>query len=160
MYPGSATDIATDDSTVGGLSSGTGAWWVGTNPTIGGYGIYHGYWTELHPFWNHFPVPGGAVRIATDPLGNPWVINAAHQIYNSPSDDGVWVRYPGAAVDIGVGNGAVWVVGTNPTSGGYGIYRWNGNGWTAFSGGAVGIAVGNDGLPWVINSAHQIYASD
>jgi hypothetical protein len=55
---------------------------------------------------------------------------------------------PGSATDIAVGaNGAVWVVGTNPTIGGYGIYRWNGDGWTRLPGGAVAIAVDATGNP-------------
>jgi hypothetical protein len=37
---------------------------------------------------------------------------------------------PGYAQDIGIGaNGAVWVTGTNPVAGGYGIYQWNGRTW-------------------------------
>jgi hypothetical protein len=51
----------------------------------------------------------------------------------------------------------VWVIGTNPVAGGYGIYRWNGTGWSREPGGAVAIAVEADGAPLVINSAHQIY---
>ena len=42
-----------------------------------------------------------------------------------------WKQLPGSGNDIGVGaNGAVWAIGTNPTAGGYGIFRWNGNDWT------------------------------
>jgi hypothetical protein len=65
---------------------------------------------------------------------------------------------PGGGTDIGVGaDGAVWVVGTNPVGGGFGIYRWNGSGWSREPGGAVAVAVGSDGTPWVVNSAHRIY---
>jgi hypothetical protein len=56
-------------------------------------------------------------------------------------------------------NGSVWVVGTNRVVGGYGIYHWNGRGWTPMPGGAVAISVGSAGRPWVINSAHHIYSS-
>jgi hypothetical protein len=66
----------------------------------------------------------------------------------------------GAASGISVGaHGSVWVIGTDAVAGGYRIYRWNGAGWTAVSGGAVSIAVDPSGDPWVINSAHQIYSS-
>jgi len=51
----------------------------------------------------------------------------------------------------------VWVVGTNPLPGGYGIYEWTGSGWKAAPGAAVTIAVDPSGRPWVINSADQIY---
>ena len=109
--PGSATDIA-----VGANGS---VWVVGTNPVAGGYGIYH---------WNGngwAAVAGGAVTIAVDPAGNPWVTNSAHHIYHHTSAG--WALYPGSATDIAVGaNGSVWVVGTNPVAGGYGIYQWNG----------------------------------
>ena len=65
---------------------------------------------------------------------------------------------PGAATDISQGaDGSVWIIGTNPVSGGYGIYRWTGSGWAREPGGAVSIAVAPDGTPLIINSAHQIY---
>jgi hypothetical protein len=42
-------------------------------------------------------------------------------------------RLPGLGTDIGVGaNGSVWIAGTNPVTGSYGIYRWNRNGWRRF----------------------------
>jgi hypothetical protein len=140
--PGAATSIA--------VGANNSVWVVGTNPAPGGYGIYR--WTGTG--WN--PVAGGAVSIAVDPGGNPWVINSAHQIYHRVGNG--WARYPGAATSIGVGaNGSVWITGTNPTPGGYGIYRWTGTRWNPVAGGAVSIAVDPGGNPWVVNSAHQIY---
>ena len=36
-----------------------------------------------------------------------------------------WEHQTGKAYDIGVGaNNAVWVIGTNATGGGYGIFKW------------------------------------
>ena len=65
---------------------------------------------------------------------------------------------PGTATDISEGaDGSVWVIGTNPVPGGYGIYRWTGTGWAGVPGAAVSIAVAPDGTPFVINAAHQIY---
>ena len=65
---------------------------------------------------------------------------------------------PGTATDISIGADAkVWVVGTDHVYGGYGIYQWTGSGWQEVPGGAVAIAVGPHGHPWVINSAHQIF---
>ena len=70
----------------------------------------------------------------------------------------VWQQLPGAAKDIGVGaNGSVYVIGTGATSGGYGIYRWNGVGWTQLPGGAVRVAVNPQGVPWVVNSLGNIF---
>jgi hypothetical protein len=54
-------------------------------------------------------------------------------------------------------NGAVWIIGANPVPGGYGLHQHDGNGgFTAVPGGAVRIAVGPDGQPWVINDAGNI----
>ena len=69
-----------------------------------------------------------------------------------------WQRLPGTATDIAVGShGAVWVVGTNPVSGGYGISHWNGSAWIASSGGAMCIAVGPNDDPWIVDSFGKIY---
>jgi hypothetical protein len=75
-----------------------------------------------------------------------------------------WKQLPGQARDVGVGaNGTAWIIGTSPvgSSGSgvdFGIYRWNGiNNWEGVSGGAVRIAVGPDGMPWIVNAAGQIF---
>ncbi len=72
--------------------------------------------------------------------------------------EGGWLPLPGLAKDIGVGaDGSAWVIGTNATGGGYGIYQWNGSNWNSISGGAVRIDVGPDGTVWVVNSYGKIY---
>src|SRR5262249_40885857 len=64
----------------------------------------------------------------------------------------------GGATDIGAGaNGSVWVVGTNATGGGFGIYHWTAKGWASIPGGAVTMAVDPSGNPWIVNSAHRIF---
>jgi hypothetical protein len=68
-YPGAATDIA--------VGANRAVWVVETSPTAGGARIYR--WTGRT--WT--AALGGAVTVAVDPGGNPWVINAAHQIYSS-----------------------------------------------------------------------------
>ena len=69
-----------------------------------------------------------------------------------------WEQLFGAAKDIGIGaNGSVWIIGTNPVSGGYGIYRWVGRSWEGVDGGALQISVDKDGIPWVVNSSNHIY---
>ena len=62
------------------------------------------------------------------------------------------------AKDIGIGaNGSVWIVGMNPVSGGYGIYKWDGKNWKVVDGGAVQISVDKYGIPWVVNLFNHIY---
>ena len=70
-----------------------------------------------------------------------------------------WTQLNGEAQDIGVGaNGAVWVIGTDVTPGGYGIHRWTGSGWQRIDGGGVRISVDPRGRPWVVNSSHTIFS--
>jgi len=79
-------------------------------------------------------------------------------VTSSVSPASAWTVMPGAATDIAAGaNGAVWVVGTHPASGGFGIYHWTASGWVPVHGGAVRISVAPDGSPWVVNSADLIY---
>jgi hypothetical protein len=142
LRPGSATHVA-----VGANGS---VWTVGTNPVRGGFGLSR--WTGTT--WTS--VPGGAVAIAVDQAGNPWVVNSLHRIYHWNGTG--WTLLPGAGTAIGVGaNGSVWVVGTNPVRGGFGLSRWTGTTWTSVPGGAVAIAVDPAGNPWVVNSLHGVY---
>ena len=140
--PGSAYDVA-----VG--SRGTG-WVIGTDPEIGGYGIYN--WTGSG--WARSN--GAATQIAVDPVGVPWVVNVYRNIYRRSG--GGWQQMPGSAMDIAVGaDGSVWIVGTNEILGGFGIYSWTGGGWQQIDGGGSRISVGPNGKPWVINSWGKIY---
>jgi hypothetical protein len=69
-----------------------------------------------------------------------------------------WSQVNGAARDVGVGaNGTVWVIGTNPVQGGYGIYRWTGSGWAGIPGGATRIAVDPSGNALVVNNSNNIF---
>lgn len=106
------------------------------------------------PAWNR--IDGGAVRVAVGPDGQPWVINDNQSIFRRVGNS--WENVPGAAQDIGVGaDGSVWVVGTEPSPGGFQVWKWDGAAWSLIEGGAVRIAVGPDGLPWVINNNLKIY---
>lgn len=72
-----------------------------------------------------------------------------------------WRQVLGFAYDIGVGaNGDVWVIGTDPQPGGYGIYHIDGFGGFAVEGGALRIDVDPFGRPWVVNFDHEIYRLD
>jgi hypothetical protein len=124
-------------------------WVIGTDAVGGGFGLWH--WTGRG--WAS--TPGGAVAIAVDPHGNPWVVNNRHTIYRWTGT--AWSLLPGAATDIGVGaNGSAWVIGTNAVGGGFGLWHSSGRGWASTPGGALAIAVGPDANPWVVDSRHQI----
>jgi hypothetical protein len=63
----------------------------------------------------------------------------------------------GTAKDIDAKNGAVWIIGTTPVAGGYGIYKFNGAGWSQIDGGATRIAVDNTGNPWIVNEDGMVF---
>ena len=133
-----------------GIGANGSAWIIGTNPVSGGYGIYR--WDGKN--WEG--VDGGAVRIDVDPQGNPWIVKANGNISRRVGDH--WEQLFGTAKDIGIGaNGSAWIIGTNPVSGGYGIYRWDGKNWEGVDGGALQISVDRDGIPWVVDSLNHIY---
>ncbi len=142
LSPGAATDISVGADGV--------VWAVGVTAVAGGFSVFR--WTGST--W--VVVPGGAVDIAVDPNGDPWVVNSAHQIFRWTGSS--WVAQPGAVTDISVGaDGVVWAVGVTAVAGGFSVFRWTGSTWVVVPGGAVDIAVDPNGDPWVVNSAHQIF---
>jgi streptogramin lyase len=136
-----------------GISVGANGsvWAVGTANVSGGHPVIR--WTGTT--W--VTVAGaGAVAIAVDPHGNPWIVNSGHKI--SRRSGSKWVALPGAATDIAVGaNGTVWDVATDTATGGHTVYRWSGSAWIRSSGAAVKIAVDQHGNPWIVNSSHKVY---
>jgi len=122
---------------------------IGSNPVQGGFGIYR--WSGRD--WD--TIPGGGSDITVDSDGTPWMVNAKHEIYRL--DGSRWNHIAGSAMDIAACHGQVYVIGTDPVQGGYGIHRWNGRGWTSIEGGGVRIAVGPEGMPWVVNSNNNIF---
>ena len=79
---------------------------------------------------------------------------------NTPFTTGNWRVIPGQlARDIGVSaNGSVWIVGFNALGDGWQVYRYNGTGWDASTGGADSVAVTPGAVPWVVtHSSHQFY---
>jgi hypothetical protein len=58
-----------------------------------------------------------------------------------------WLVAPGEATSISNG----WVLGTDRHRGGFGIYRWNGRGWSRMPGEALEIGGSHD-RPWVVNA--------
>jgi hypothetical protein len=68
-----------------------------------------------------------------------------------------WQLRPGNAHDVAVGDDrCVWVIGSAPLPGGFGIHRWNGSDWDTVDGSAVRIAV-NGNEPWVVTNANTIF---
>lgn len=69
----------------------------------------------------------------------------------------VWHRLPGRAVDIAAHGKNAWILGTNRVDGGHGIFRWTGTLFEPVTGGAMDIAIGPSGKPWVINESNEIF---
>lgn len=106
---------------------------TGSGLTIAGerFDTRQGYTTIGNPEWRLGSFRGG-VR--------------GYEILYRTSRGNRWQIAPGAAMAIGDG----WVLGTDRLKGGYGIYRWNGRGWSRMPGAAVRIG-GSYRQPWVIN---------
>jgi kumamolisin len=135
-------------------------WLVGTEPIAGGFPIYH--WSRAG---QRLLPSKGAIRIAVDPQGFPWVITWQMEVFrwtafgwqSLPSLPRQSALVPGEGVDIGIGaNGSVWVV-TNPPTQEPSIFHWNGRSWDAVEGAAVATSVRPDGLPWIVTPYAEIY---
>lgn len=66
-----------------------------------------------------------------------------------------WQVAPGEATALADG----WVLGTDRHRGGFGIYRWNGRGWSRMPGEAVQIG-GSYSRPWVVNATGTRFTWD
>jgi hypothetical protein len=107
---------------------------------------------------NHFPTPTVADGLLLAAATNTVHAFKGRAGLPPPPPGPNFILRPGAANDVGAGaDGSVWVVGTNPVFGGFGIWRWTGAGWVQAGGGAVALAADAGGRPWVVNSARQIY---
>jgi peptidoglycan hydrolase-like protein with peptidoglycan-binding domain len=152
--PGLARDI--------GVGGNGAVWIIGTDDVGNGDGSI---WKWNGSGWT--PTDGGAVRIATDRNGVPWIVNSAGSIYrrssSSPSS-GTWDQMPDSATDIGAGFddvNSIWIVSATHVDGAddFTIRKFNGSTWdttTEVSGG-LRIAVGPTGVPWITNTAGQIF---
>lgn len=139
----------------GGPSSNISAWLLSTTDhPAGSKTIYRK--TGLNGAWTL--IPGAAVIVDVDALGNAWVANAAGQVcyWTGAAWHG---REQGKQFhDIAV-NGTTDVFGLARTANAadYPVYKWNGIGWALFPGAAgVRITVDNSGRPWIVTSSHEI----
>lgn len=97
-------------------------------------------------------LPGYAMKVDTDPAGNPWVINDDRMIYwyNGSS----WEYKGNQAMDITVGgDGSVYIVSdTYSTSEGYTIRKWLNPGWIEIAGRKGNrISANNEGDIYTVN---------
>jgi hypothetical protein len=142
--PGAANDIA--------AGNGDTIWVIGNDIESGGFGIHmwDGHvWTKKN---------GGAVRIAVDNRGNPWVVNSNGNIFRYR--DNAWVLMPGFASDIACGkDGSIWVVGMNQNKSGFNISKWNGriNNWLPVNASGQRISVDYDGKLLIVGTERNIY---
>ncbi len=69
-----------------------------------------------------------------------------------------WLRFTDQpATDIGVAaDGTVWIVGTTPQTGGFGVLRWSGRRWEPFDVGAVQVEVAPRGAAWLVTDAGKL----
>lgn len=138
LVPGSAMDI--------GVGEDGAVWIIGQDQSIS-RAIFSTDGTRTVTGWQK--VDGGAVRIAIDPSGNPWVVNAGGGIYQRQGN--TWTPVAGSAKDITVGpDGTVYIVnGTAPAPGGFSIMQRKGQTWASVGAAGVNIAAGAAGVVYV-----------
>lgn len=105
-------------------------------------------------------IGGSASDIAVDSNGAPWVVNSVNAIYHyDPASNSFVGPANGSAIDITTGpNNAMWVVGVDAsgTSGNH-IYEYTPPTYAQIPGAAVDIAIDQNGLPWALDNASNIY---
>lgn len=96
--------------------------------------------------------------VATMADGLPWVVDGDGTHYRRLA--GGWQRMPdepAADLDISIG-GNVWILGEDRRDGGTGPWRYyHGTDWDAHEGAGTRIAVGADGLPWMVDAAGRLF---
>ncbi|MFI7494641.1 hypothetical protein ACH9D2_07975 [Kocuria sp. M4R2S49] len=142
---------------VGGIGEDPSVWALSDQPWPGGPEV--NWWNG--DGWDALGRDAAALDVG--PSGYPWIVDSEGRIFEWDGSD--WIDRPGSARDIGIGaDGSVWIVGTDPVPGGYGIHRWTETGWEQAPGGAVAIdvatqgdaAVGHQSEPWIIDENNRI----
>lgn len=91
---------------------------------------------------------GGTHSVIGNVNNLEWSLRGGYEILYKVRGSKRWLTAPGSAIAVADG----WVLGTDRHRGGYGIYRWNGWGWSRMPGEAVRIG-GSYQQPWVINES-------
>ncbi|HEU0141057.1 MAG TPA: hypothetical protein VFQ79_15145 [Bryobacteraceae bacterium] len=119
-YAGGSAQIIGQANDVAVGADGS-VWIISTLEVLGGFRVSR--WNGSA--WMH--TNGGAVRIAVDREGSPWVVNDAGKIfrYNTASNQWELKRGTARSVHTGARSGAVWMLGADPIPGGFPIYQWN-----------------------------------
>jgi hypothetical protein len=114
-----------------------------------GNGIY--WWNGVA--WTQ--TSGAGIKIDCDNIGNAWVVNSNNQLFKYSSN--TWTEQTKKAIDVGCGGGKVWLISTEPSDGGFMIYRLDGTSWVPAWGAGVSIDCDYSGNAWVINSYGQLF---
>jgi hypothetical protein len=111
--------------------------------------------------WIPIPnVPGGALRLSATSAEVAWAINSNQEIFEFSK--GNWAARPGAAKDIAAcADGTAWVIGTNATPGGFGIFRWDGGPqWRQMPGAAIRLGAHSSVDAVVVNDQGLVFEFD
>jgi hypothetical protein len=168
LLPGAARDI--------GIGANGDVWVIGTDGNTDG-SIFK--WNPNTSQWDHELAHGAGVRISVMPGGAPVVVTSNGNMYlrqtgvpSRSSDAWYPLVAPGisnitGALDVGVGaDGSIWTVANGPSGGDGTVFKlgtldvFHGvASWVQDQSGGAGqrIAVGSDGIPWVINSPGQVW---
>lgn len=176
-----STSMCATDIAVGSTGQGL-VWAIGCDSVPGGHSIYR--YNNSSNRWQKETGGGGAVRIAVDSSGVPWVVNSDGRIFwrgnfNSPAGpsttlSGTWqvTSATGLANDVGISaKGLPWIIGKDAATGGFGIWMYDGQNagtssnqpapardvWLRVTNGATAISVGPNGRPWVAASDGTIW---
>ncbi len=153
---------------------GNQLWGLGRTQISGGYKIYYhqqtivlsggptSYGPHDYGSWQTISGPngGGAVKIAAG-RGLPlYVVTSDNKLWVQSA--GIWTYTNYDAIDVALGDGQVYFLGTANIPGGHPIYRLVDGVATEVSPGAAGVSIAVDygGRPWVTTSVKHIYASD
>jgi len=123
-----------------------------------GYHIYK--WNISTQNWD--TQLGTATKLAVQPDGTAWLVNAAGTIFRSDGHGG-WTVMPGLATEIAAGgtsssNNVVYCIGnTAKDANGNYIFRWENNGWTPVDGSAAKITVSGYGDIIVANNNYTFF---
>jgi len=129
-----------------GVGADGSVWIVGTKAMEGGFVVSK--WDNDEESWEEMEF--GAVRIAVDGEGNPWMVNDEHKIVAYIEEE--LHEYGEETLDVGVGgDGSIWAITSEK-----GIVRLEDEGWVEVGSNAIGIAATSEGTPWIVNVNGQV----